>query len=261
MNNKKQKSKHKVKLDVETSVFDDATCEDIFGKMYGRVALFNSHVAAYYYWKISEMKGEIGRDNVLVLVDAHPDCEDGLKRNLPVFKSDKPLEEKIKDFKEYFLDLYTYHPGKEIQPLIHCANFIWAGVEDGLIQEVYWIVPNMQVEHAGRFFKNPFVFYDGKKIPFHIRTLETLEYLDIENVLLTVDLDYFYFGVFNDVKSGKIKMDLFSNYLPGFFRELKIKIGNVKGVIPAATTKGLFGLTPKEQGSLEKVVVRELQKF
>ena len=87
-----------VKLDVETSVFDDATCEDIFGKMYGRVALFNSHVAAYYYWKISEMKGEIGRDNVLVLVDAHPDCEDGLKRNLPVFKSDKPLEEKIKDF-------------------------------------------------------------------------------------------------------------------------------------------------------------------
>jgi hypothetical protein len=73
-----------------------------------KISCFTNHKTSYTHWWISKKQG-----NLLIHIDAHSD----LYRN-----SSK--------------DLRLLHNGH-----IGCYNYIWYGIRDGFIGEVYWVIP------------------------------------------------------------------------------------------------------------------------
>jgi hypothetical protein len=74
-----------------------------------KISCFTNHKTSYTHWWISKKQ-----DNLLIHIDAHSD----LYRN-----SNK--------------DLRLLHNGD-----IACYNYIWYGIRDGYIGEVYWVIPD-----------------------------------------------------------------------------------------------------------------------
>lgn len=91
-----------------------------------KVSCFTNHKTSYTHWWISKKQ-----DNLLIHIDAHSD----LYRN-----NNK--------------DLRLLHNGD-----IACFNYIWYGIRDGYIGEVYWVIPDslkelLDVEKAGSIINN-----------------------------------------------------------------------------------------------------------
>lgn len=130
-----------------------------------KVSCFTNHKISYTHWWISKKQ-----DNLLIHIDAHSD----LYRN-----SNK--------------DLRLLHNGD-----IACYNYIWYGIRDGYIDEVYWVIPDslkdlLDVEKADRIINSGLIASKAvdenglhilmqcivitgevKEIPLHICTIDQL---------------------------------------------------------------------------------------
>lgn len=95
----------------------------------GQISIFTNHKISYTHWWITKKQ-----DNILVHIDAHSD----LYRNCNK-------------------DLRLLHNGD-----IGCYNYIWYGIRDGYIDEVYWVIPNslkelLSIEKAGSIINNSII--------------------------------------------------------------------------------------------------------
>ncbi|MDF2592310.1 MAG: hypothetical protein K0S75_1776 [Clostridia bacterium] len=134
-----------------------------------KISCFTNHKTSYTHWWISKKQ-----DNLLIHIDAHSD----LYRN-----SNK--------------DLRLLHNGD-----IACYNYIWYGIRDGYIGEVYWVIPDslkdlLDVQKAENIINKELIavkFVDEKgmhlqiqcinitgeikQIPIHICTIDQLPGLE-----------------------------------------------------------------------------------
>ncbi|MDI6720803.1 MAG: hypothetical protein QMD85_00330 [Candidatus Aenigmarchaeota archaeon] len=238
---------------------------DIRGELFGNVALVPSHEGAYYYWKRGEFEGLTGKGNTLVLVDSHSD--DG-RWNIHYNANDfiEPhmgLEERMIIIKGYVENRLV--PRKNNKPVcfmpLNSASYIWPAVEyDKLIDEVYWIVPMIDGDYMKRLLKDNIVAFGDVKIPFNVRKIEYLEDIRDKNVLLTVDLDYWYLGDLLNEDSRHIKPAI-GEKVPCFFHVLKEKTGKPKGYITIAETKDLSDLNEDDLEYLKKTVLECLRDW
>jgi hypothetical protein len=94
-----------------------------------KISCFTNHKTSYTHWWLTKKQ-----DSILIHIDAHSD----LYRN-----ANK--------------DLRLLHNGD-----IGCYNFIWYGIRDGFIGEVYWVIPDslkelLHVKNAGNIINNSLI--------------------------------------------------------------------------------------------------------
>lgn len=130
-----------------------------------KISCFTNHKTSYTHWWITKKQ-----DNVLIHIDAHSD----LYRN-----SNK--------------DLRLLHNGD-----LGCYNYIWYGIRDGYIGEVYWVIPDslkymLAIEKAGNIINESLIVKKAvderglyilmecivitgakKQIPVHVCTIDIL---------------------------------------------------------------------------------------
>ncbi|OGO78568.1 MAG: hypothetical protein A2Y23_13350 [Clostridiales bacterium GWB2_37_7] len=134
-----------------------------------KISVFTNHKTSYTHWWIKKKQ-----NNILVHIDAHSD----LYRN-----SNK--------------DLRLLHNGE-----IGCYNYIWYGIRDCYIGEVYWVIPDsmiglLDVEKAGSIINSSLIVEitldvhglhilmecivitgEVRQIPIHVCTLDQLPYFE-----------------------------------------------------------------------------------
>ena len=148
-----------------------------------KVNCFTNHKISYTHWWISKKQY-----NLLIHIDAHSDL-----------------------YRNSNQDLRLLHNGD-----IACYNYIWYGIRDGYIGEVYWIIPDslkelQDVEKAGSIINNDLIITktvdlngmhilmqctiitgEVKQIPIHICTLDQLpELIGVcENVTIATSPEF-----------------------------------------------------------------------
>lgn len=87
-----------------------------------KISCFTNHKTSYTHWWISKKQG-----NILVHIDAHSDMYRNSHKDLRMLSNSD----------------------------IGCYNYIWYGIRDGYLGEVYWVIPDsikefMELENAQR---------------------------------------------------------------------------------------------------------------
>ena len=130
-----------------------------------KISCFTNHKTSYTHWWISKKQ-----DNLLIHIDAHSDI-----------------------YRNTSKDLRLLHNGD-----LACYNYIWYGIRDGYIGEVYWVIPDslkklIDVKEAGSIINNDLILTKAvdeegmhiliecviitgevKQIPIHICTIDQL---------------------------------------------------------------------------------------
>lgn len=111
------------------------------------IAHFDNHRDAYIYWRIAYEKGLIHDNMILVHFDAHHD-----------------MDCLVGEYYEQWLSTYTLSP-REVKGTTN-ATFIDAAVNEGLVSEIWWVMPDYM--YWGQHFDQLDTFTcGGKPTIFH----------------------------------------------------------------------------------------------